>query len=144
MAITVTKQLGWDSAHRVLRHESKCKTLHGHRYLAEITCTAPELDSVGRVIDFGVIKEKVGKWIDDHLDHTTIVNVEDTHLREFCQHMVHDFANRPAYILQGEPTAENIAKEIMRMSEHLLDGTGVTVSEVVVWETPTSKATVTR
>jgi 6-pyruvoyltetrahydropterin/6-carboxytetrahydropterin synthase len=77
---TVTRVFEWDSAHRVLRHESKCSTLHGHRYRAEIACTAERLDGCGRVIDFGEIKARVGQWIDSHWDHTTLVNRADERL----------------------------------------------------------------
>ena len=59
--IEITRRLEFDAGHRVLGHEGKCKNLHGHRYSAEITVTAPDLDGLGRVIDFGVIKEKVWK-----------------------------------------------------------------------------------
>lgn len=54
--ITCTRRLEWDAMHRIPRHESKCRAFHGHRYAAEITCLAPELDSPGRVVDFGVVK----------------------------------------------------------------------------------------
>jgi 6-pyruvoyltetrahydropterin/6-carboxytetrahydropterin synthase len=78
----IKRRLEWDAAHRVLRHESKCATLHGHRYIALVTCSAPELDACGRVIDFGVVKEVVGLWIDDNWDHTTLVNRDDHDLIE--------------------------------------------------------------
>ena len=71
--ITVTRRLEWDAMHRIPLHESKCRAFHGHRYAAEITCTAPQLDDLGRVVDFGVIKQLVGSWIDDHWDHTAIL-----------------------------------------------------------------------
>ena len=46
----------WDAMHRIPLHESKCKAFHGHRYAAEITCQAEQLDHLGRVVDFSVIK----------------------------------------------------------------------------------------
>lgn len=82
--ITICKRIEWDAAHRVLRHESKCATLHGHRYAAEIACSADALDDLGRVIDFGVIKEVVGKWIDDNWDHNTLLNRDDLELIGIC------------------------------------------------------------
>ena len=62
--------------HRIPRHESKCAAFHGHRYAAELTCLAP-LDDRGRVIDFGVVKERVGGWIDENWDHTAILQRDD-------------------------------------------------------------------
>ena len=75
--ITVTRRLEWDAMHRIPLHESKCKAFHGHRYVAEITCTAEGLDQLGRVIDFGVIKGIVGRWIDERWDHTAILMRND-------------------------------------------------------------------
>lgn len=136
----VTKRLEWDAAHRVLRHESKCATIHGHRYAAEITCAAPELDSVGRVIDFSVIKNIVGKWIDDHWDHTTICHVDDVALRALVEAEV-KLGKRAPYVMPAEPTAENLAERLFFVATRLLAAYGVTVVEVVIYETPTSRAT---
>ena len=138
--ITVTKRLEWDAAHRVLRHESKCASLHGHRYVAEITCSAPTLDAVGRVVDFGVIKERVGRWIDDTWDHTTLVNQADLALFQFTT-AESCIGKRAPYMFDGEPTAENIAAELYRIAVRLLSDTGVTVTSITVYETPTSRAT---
>ena len=33
--ITCTRRIEFDAAHRILNHESKCKMLHGHRYVVE-------------------------------------------------------------------------------------------------------------
>jgi len=134
--VTAARRLEWDSGHRVLRHESKCRTLHGHRYVAEVVVAAESLDEVGRVIDFGVIKQKVGRWIDDHWDHATLVNQEDESLLNWCQEDARVGGNRPPYIFAGEPTAENIAKELLAKSITLLAGDGVQVIQVRVWETP--------
>ncbi len=138
--ITCTRRLEWDAAHRVLRHESKCASLHGHRYVAEITCQAPKLDPVGRVVDFGVIKEVVGKWIDDNWDHTTLYNDEDTALADFVAAQ----GKRPGYRFFGEPTAENIASELLLVTQRLLRdaGSAVTVTNVKIFETPNCSATI--
>lgn len=134
--ITATRRIEWDAAHRVLRHESKCSTLHGHRYAAELTCAADYgLDSVGRVIDFGVVKAVVGTWVDDNWDHTTIVNKDDTSLLDWCKQESAQ-GKRPPWAMDGEPTAENIASTLMQIANSLLHGSGVRVVEVKVWETP--------
>ena len=64
--ITCTRRIEFDAAHRILNHESKCKMLHGHRYVLEAEFTAKKLDKLGRIIDFGVIREVLGTWIDDN------------------------------------------------------------------------------
>lgn len=140
MLISITRSLEWDAAHRVLRHESKCGTLHGHRYKALLTFTAPELDACGRVIDFGVVKERVGGWIDDNWDHTTICNIADVDLVEFTRTDHHTNDKRAPYIIDGEPTAENIAQELLAIAQGLLADTGVAVTCVEVFETPNCSA----
>lgn len=141
---TCTRILEFDAAHRVMRHESKCASLHGHRYKVELTCEAEELDDVGRVIDFGVLKSIVGKWIDDRLDHTTLVNVHDETLLDWCMRETKDHGKRLPYVMPGEPTAENIARLLLIQSRNLLrDINGLQVTRVRVWETPNCFATAT-
>ena len=56
--------------------------LHGHRYVVEITFTNSELDKLGRILDFGVIKDIFSKWVDENLDHNTILSQQDKKLGE--------------------------------------------------------------
>jgi 6-pyruvoyltetrahydropterin/6-carboxytetrahydropterin synthase len=128
----------------VLRHESKCATLHGHRYVAMITCEADALDSLGRVVDFGTVKAEVGTWVDTHWDHSTLINKEDADLISFCQRSATGTNQKPGYTFDGEPTAENIAAVLFEKSSELL-GTdnGLRVTKVVVYETPNCSATCT-
>ncbi|MEE8246777.1 MAG: 6-carboxytetrahydropterin synthase, partial [Alphaproteobacteria bacterium] len=37
---TVTRRLEIDAGHRVMTHGSKCRHLHGHRYVVEAVCRA--------------------------------------------------------------------------------------------------------
>ena len=127
--------------HRVPEHEGKCKAFHGHRYVAELTCLAPQLDSLGRVIDFGALKDIVGRWIDDTWDHTAILmrNDPDPAVKQIIQSNK-DYG-RPAYLLDGPPTAENIAAELASIAQRLLHGSHISISEVRIWETPNCSAT---
>lgn len=126
--------------HRIPEHESKCRAYHGHRYAAEITCIAEELDSNGRVIDFGVLKERVGGWVDSHWDHTAILMKGDTD--PACQAVatLNAEAGRPVYWLEGPPTAENIVAELADVSKKLLASSGVEVVRIRLWETPNGSA----
>ena len=126
-----TRKLEFDAAHRVMRHESKCKHLHGHRYVVELTVSAPGLDDLGRVIDFGCIKEVVGAWIDEHWDHGTLLNYEDRDLVDLCKKNEwrwHGF--------DGNPTAENISAVLFYKAAELLHRFEVEVQHVRVYETP--------
>lgn len=140
----VTRDFEWDAAHRVLRHESRCATLHGHRYRARVTCEADVLDDVSRVVDFGTIKEKVGAWIDERWDHTTLVNAADFSLLSLVEAEAEHGGRRAPYVFHGEPTAELIAAELLGVAHRLLSDDRVRVREVQVWETPNCSAIVRR
>lgn len=152
-----TRQLEFDATHRVWKHESKCKHIHGHRYVVDITCDAKSLDGCGRVIDFGKVKEVVGKWIDDNLDHNTIINSQDVLARmapgsaetiELVRYEGGVRTSRPLsygelwqgkdpYILKDmNPTAEVLAMVIGQKAAELLKPYLVKVTMVRVYETP--------
>ena len=82
MTTTATRRLTFCAGHRVLGHESKCSNLHGHNYIVEVTAemnpsNGAAVDDIGRVIDFSVLKECVGGWLERHWDHGFIVNTLD-------------------------------------------------------------------
>lgn len=131
MTRTCTRIFEFDSAHRVMRHESKCAHMHGHRYKLELTVESGILDPLGRVIDFSVLKEVVGKWIDDYLDHGTILNQDDTVPATMCQSQ-----GWKQYLMVGNPTAENLAEVIFDTASSLLTPYFIRVSKVRLYETP--------
>lgn len=150
---TVTRKLEWDSGHRVLNHGGKCRHLHGHRYVAEITVEATQLNDLGMVVDFSLIKERVGKWIDENWDHNFLAHPEDpililsdqpaiclSHTRKIHANAV--FGDKPPFVMPpGEnPTAENLAKKLFKVSRHLLIGDRLKVVKVKIWETPNCAA----
>lgn len=126
--------------HRIPRHESKCAAFHGHRYAAELRCIAPALDDRGRVIDFGVIKERVGGWIDQHWDHTAILMRGDPDPAVAVLASSNAALGRPIYWLDAPPTAETIVAELARIASELLADTGVSVVHIRLWETPNGSA----
>lgn len=126
--------------HRVPRHESKCAAFHGHRYAVELTCDADALDDRGRVIDFGVVKERVGGWIDTHWDHTAILMRGDPDPAVAAIATSNAAHGRPVYWTEGPPTAELLAAELARVARELLEPAGVRVVRVRVWETPNGSA----
>ena len=138
--LTCTRRLEWDAMHRIPRHESKCRAFHGHRYAAEISCEAPELDDKGRVIDFGVVKEVVGGWIDENWDHTAILMRGDPDPAVEALAGSNAAHGRPVYWLDRPPTAEVIVAELARVASELLREHGVKVVRVRLWETPNGSA----
>ena len=68
--ITATRYHDFSAGHRICGHESKCAHLHGHNYRVYFEISSSEgLDSLGRLIDFSVIKIKICQWLEDNWDH---------------------------------------------------------------------------
>ena len=126
--------------HRIPGHEGACKAYHGHRYAAEISVTADELDALGRVVDFSVIEDVLGGWIKEHFDHTAILYAKDDEPSIKAVIEANRRLGKPAYLLDGYPTVEIIAAELGRISIELLAPRGVRVLAVRLWETPQSSA----
>lgn len=140
--ITCTRLIQFCAGHRVVGHENKCANVHGHNYTAEIYAQALGLDSIGRVIDFSVLKERVGGWIDEHLDHTFIASPEED---EDLVVAIEEINNKRVYFLPSNPTAENIASHLLNViCPTVMKDTGVEVVKIVLWETPNCHATVTK
>ncbi|MDE3016221.1 MAG: 6-carboxytetrahydropterin synthase [Pseudomonadota bacterium] len=139
--VTCTRRVEFDAAHRVMQHESKCKRLHGHRYVLEASFTAPSLDALGRVVDFGVVKALLGGWIDEHWDHTTILFKKDKPLGE----AIAAKTGQTIFYLPANPTAENMAHYILNdVCPKLFKGMGLECVSVKLYETPNCYAEVSR
>lgn len=123
--------------HRVAGHESKCKYLHGHNYRIHFVVTSPELDSIGRVMDFSVIKEKLCMWLEDNYDHKFLLWENDPLLEGMSK-----IAGDSLVITPFNPTAENIAKYLVEeIAIEQLAGTGCILIECRVEETRKCLAT---
>ncbi len=137
--ISCTRRVVFDAAHRLINHESNCKYLHGHRYICEATFQAPALDVLGRVIDFGIIKTILGQWIDQNLDHNTILSKEDVKLAQ----AIEENTKRQVYFLDSTPTAENIALHILETCHTLFKHHEVSCVKIRLYETENCYAEVT-
>lgn len=129
--------LEFDAGHRLLKHESKCAHMHGHRYKVELYAEAACLDDVGRVIDFSQLKQIVGEWIDRNWDHGFLLNKDDAEAIAAIE------ATSPhrLYLMSCNPTAENIALHLLHdVCGPLFSGSSVRVVKVIVWETPNCHA----
>lgn len=131
--IICVRKIEFDSAHRLINHESKCRMLHGHRYVVEASFCAKQLDNVGRVIDFGVIREVLGSWIEEHLDHNTILSIADKKLGE----EISKNTQQKIYYLPNNPTAENIAKHLLEeICPKIFANFAVECVAIKLYETP--------
>jgi 6-pyruvoyltetrahydropterin/6-carboxytetrahydropterin synthase len=121
----VSRELRFCYGHRLLNYDGKCRFLHGHNGRAVITLAAAHLDALGMVLDFSHIKRVVGGWIDAHLDHRMLLHKDDPMLPHLKAQ------GEPVYLLDVNPTAENIAKLIYDYAA----SQGFPVVEVRLWET---------
>lgn len=132
---TITRTHEIACGHRVFGHESKCAHLHGHNYTFELTC-AGELDGLGRVIDFGVIKERLCAWLESTWDHRMLLWEKDP-LAPVLAHL-----DPKTVLVPFNPTAENMAQFLVEtVGPEALRGTGVVLLGVTVWETAKCCAT---
>lgn len=127
----VTREIDFCYGHRLLNYDGKCKYLHGHNGRAVIAIEAESLDARGMVLDFSDIKRVVSGWIDAHLDHRMILHREDALVPVLRSH------GEPLYLMDCNPTAENIAKLIHDFAA----SQGIPIVETRLWETPRCFAT---
>ncbi|HWB14075.1 MAG TPA: 6-carboxytetrahydropterin synthase [Pirellulales bacterium] len=127
----VTRQIDFCYGHRLLNYDGKCRYLHGHNGRAVIVIEAERLDDRGMVLDFSDIKRVVAGWIDDNLDHRMILHRDDPAIPMLKE------LGEPMFLMDTNPTAENIAKLIYDFTvEH-----GFPIVEARLWETPNCFAT---
>lgn len=143
--ITATRRLQFCAGHRVHLHESKCANLHGHNYVLLFTAERDEeaLDRLGRVLDFSVMKEKLGGWIDRYWDHGFICYSEDPEMQAIFG-IGQPSSQRKYYVMPTNPTAENMADHLLReICPQIFKDTGVRVIRIELWETENCRAEVT-
>jgi len=127
----ISRQIDFCYGHRLLNYEGKCRHLHGHNGRALITIEASGLDGRGMVLDFSEIKRVISRWIDDNLDHRMLLCRDDPAVPVLQK------LGEPVFLMDANPTAENIARLIFDFAV----AEGFPVTEVVLWETPNCSAT---
>lgn len=107
--------------HRVAGHESKCAMLHGHNYRVHFTCEVDQLDALGRVVDFSVIKSTLCEWLEVNWDHKFLAWKEDPVINAIVDLLEdHGQMDETSAIFGASivwvpfnPTAENIAGHLL-------------------------------
>lgn len=103
------------AAHFLPGYAGKCKDLHGHTWQIEVTVAGEQLDTIGLVADFAVLKKK---------------------LNDFLMPLDHVCLNDLAYFKEHNPTTENIARYVYR---NFAPGVApLKIRKVQVWESATS------
>jgi 6-pyruvoyltetrahydropterin/6-carboxytetrahydropterin synthase len=142
----ICKSVEFAAAHRLMGHESRCQYPHGHNYKVDIFVTGDErsLDKVGRIVDFKIIKEGLGKWIDEMWDHCFIYNSRDEISCEIVDVLKKYNKDERVYkFIEKNPTAENMCvelAEVVARNDKLWNGIDYFISKIRVWETNTAFA----
>ena len=139
--LSLVRQLKFCAGHRLFRHESKCAFFHGHNYRVDIEVAGmgggTEVDSVGRIVDFSLIKKRMLGWLDDNWDHGFLIFEEDANALAAIK-MVEP---TKYFVMPYNPTAENMARYLLEVvAPNVLGDLGVMAKKVVVWETDESCA----
>ncbi len=131
---TVARDFSFSYGHRLYRYEGKCRRLHGHNAEVRVEIGMDELDEHGMALDFVNLKEIVGRWIDEELDHRVFLASDDPLAKVLVD------AGEPVFLLSGNPTAEQLAKTIF----DYVASQGLNVRRVDFWETKNCHATYSR
>lgn len=131
MSFRISKEISFCYGHRLLNYSGKCRHLHGHNGKAHFIVDGSDLDDRGMLVDFGDIKQPMKEWIDTNLDHRMLLHRDDPMVGLLEER------NEPLYLMDMNPTAENIAKTLFEAARSM----NLPVTEVHFWETETSTAT---
>ena len=107
---------GFSSAHNLRAYKGRCEELHGHNWRVEVAAESKELDKIGMVMDFKLIRDELNNIL-DKLDHK--------------------YLNQIKPFDKINPTSENIARFIYEALKAKVTG----LKSVTVWENSTSSAT---
>ena len=157
--VQTTKRVEVDFAHRLTNHSGKCRSVHGHRYVVDVTIT-DELatcgSSEGMCLDFSILKKVLNQCIDNICDHSLVLwdqdplvdvlkemDYSDTSVEytaETTRALVYEegFVNGKTVLVNFIPTSENLAKwwfELISFYIYQYSDTA-TVLKVRVYETP--------
>ena len=106
----------FSSAHNLRAYKGKCEELHGHNWKVEAAAESRDLDKIGMVMDFKLIKDELNRIL-DRFDHK--------------------YLNKLKPFDKINPTSENIARFIFEALKSRVAG----LKSITVWENSTSSAT---
>ena len=109
----------FSSAHALRGYNGKCENLHGHTFKTAVVIRSDELNDIGIVYDFTVLKRKLNDILDT-LDH-------------------HDLNSTPMFEIVN-PSSENLAVYIFESMKEALKDDDVEVVSAEVWESESSSA----
>jgi 6-pyruvoyltetrahydropterin/6-carboxytetrahydropterin synthase len=137
MQVYIKKELHFEYAHRLFCYQGKCNNIHGHNQKVWVyfRSTQDKLNDLGMVVDFGDIKNGIGKWIDDNWDHALILNEKDTELVNYLP------LHFKQYVMPYNPTAENMAIYLLgTIAPEIYKDSDIEMFKVEVFENDSSVA----
>lgn len=131
-------------------HKGKCKNIHGHTYVMQVEIEreeggvihAPGNTEHGMVKEFDDVKKIIKDRIVDPLDHAFLYWVDSTDELEHEVAVLLKKYDRKLININYRPTAENLAADFMNQINEELSEYPVHVTELILWESPTSFARV--
>ena len=130
----VSKSFRFEAAHRMVKsYEGKCNNNHGHSWIVTLYMEGGKLDDKDMLIDFNEMKA-LGRWIDENLDHATILWYKDPMVK-----FLEKDKNR-VFVTKKNPTSEHLAEVILKKACDLFRNKTVKVAGIEVCETCTAAA----
>ena len=108
----------FSSAHQLVGYEGKCEELHGHNWKVEIEIEGNEIDNIGMLMDFKILKSM---------------------LKEILDEMDHKFLNNLEQFKDTNPSSEFIAKYVFNQIKVQLPKV-VKITSTSIWESERSRA----
>jgi 6-pyruvoyltetrahydropterin/6-carboxytetrahydropterin synthase len=96
--VRVRRRFEFESAHLLPNHPGKCRNLHGHSYILEVTVDRAVDPQSGMAIDFADLKMVVKTEVVDLLDHKYINDIMENPTAEVMAVWIWKRLSRP---LQG-------------------------------------------
>ena len=117
----LTVRSAFEAAHFIGGYDGKCSRLHGHNWNIEAVVRGAELDSLGMLVDFKILKAELNK---------VLANFD------------HRFLNELETFAEENPTAENLARKIFKelAASEIFSG-ATKLYAVKVFESPNSCVT---
>lgn len=134
MSVEITRRIEFDAGHRIPDHKSKCRNVHGHRYVLEVTLrddikNIPGRSDDGMIVDFGDLKSVMVDLIGEPWDHAFLICEADPFASKFLS--LGD--DHKTVWLDFVPTVENL----VNYAANVLRGRyGFVLSHVRLYETP--------
>lgn len=116
----ISVEYSFAAGHALRGYKGKCENVHGHNYRIRVAVAGEKLNPTGLLMDF--------------VDLRAV-------LKELVEPFDHHFLNDLEPFNKINPSAENLAHYLGVELARKIEGQGVSISSVTVWETDNTSAT---